>query len=53
MNAHRAGMRLVYDAFAAERADFRLESMDAGHMLNLELPEQVAASITRFVAEVT
>jgi pimeloyl-ACP methyl ester carboxylesterase len=52
MNAHRAGMRLDYDELAAERSDFRLESMDAGHMLNLELPEQVAASITRFVDEV-
>jgi pimeloyl-ACP methyl ester carboxylesterase len=53
MNAHRAGMKADYATFAAERSDFRLEEMDAGHMLNLELPEQVAASITRFVKEMT
>ena len=52
MNAHRAGMKLDYAALESERPDFRLESMDAGHMLNLELPEHVAASIRRFVAEV-
>jgi pimeloyl-ACP methyl ester carboxylesterase len=52
MNAHRNGMRLDYDDLAAQRRDFRLESMDAGHMLNLELPKLVAQSITRFVAEV-
>jgi pimeloyl-ACP methyl ester carboxylesterase len=53
MNAHRAGMKLDYASLTSERADFRLEEMDGTHMLNLELPEQVAASITRFVAEVT
>jgi pimeloyl-ACP methyl ester carboxylesterase len=52
MNAHRAGMRLDYEKLTAERSDFRVEEMDAGHMLNLELPEQVAQSITRFVREV-
>lgn len=53
MNAHRAGMKIDYAALAAERPDFRLEELDGTHMLNLELPAQVAASITRFVSEVT
>ena len=53
MRAHREGMHLDYEKLAAERPDFRLERMAAGHMLNLELPQQVAASIRRFVTEVT
>ena len=53
MNAHRAGMKLDYEKLASDRPDFRLEEMDGSHMLNLELPEEVAASIRRFVAEVT
>jgi pimeloyl-ACP methyl ester carboxylesterase len=52
MSAHRDGMHLDYERLAGERSDFRMERMDGGHMLNLELPEQVAASIMRFVAEV-
>ena len=52
MRAHRDGMHIDYERLAAERPDFRLERMAAGHMLNLELPQQVAASIRRFVTEV-
>jgi pimeloyl-ACP methyl ester carboxylesterase len=53
MRAHRDGMHLDYEKLVIERPDFRLERMAAGHMLNLEMPQQVAASIRRFVTEVT
>jgi pimeloyl-ACP methyl ester carboxylesterase len=53
MRAHRDGMHLDYEKLIVERPDFRLERMDAGHMLNLELPELVAQSIMRFVKEVS